>query len=156
MEHQNLNLNPENDINDLALVKRLQPVLSMRRTPPPHIHDDIVRAKLLEKYIAASSSPYGLLYVRAPAGYGKSTFLSQALTTLSENNWSTAWLTFSDDENDELQFYKYLIEIAKDLGLALSTQYIQSPSCALSIGCPVDPDEGSWNYQLSTLSGEIK
>ena len=28
--------------------------------------------------------------------------------------------------------------------------------CALSIGCPVDPDEGSWNYQISTLSGEIK
>ena len=30
------------------------------------------------------------------------------------------------------------------------------PRCALSIGCPVDPDEGSWNYQISTLSGEIK
>jgi len=28
--------------------------------------------------------------------------------------------------------------------------------CDFSIGCPVDPDEGSWNYQISSLSGEIK
>ena len=28
--------------------------------------------------------------------------------------------------------------------------------CDFSIGCPVDPDEGSWNYRTSIPSGEIK
>ena len=52
--------------------------------------------------------------------------------------------------------YFQIFPIEKVLLIFFKIRIIGTPRCALSIGCPVDPDEGSWNYQISTLSGEIK
>jgi ATP/maltotriose-dependent transcriptional regulator MalT len=51
----------------------------------------------------------GTIYVVvAPAGYGKTTLLSQYRNLCEVQCWSTAWLGLEDEDNNEVSFYTYL------------------------------------------------
>ena len=76
-----------------------------------------------------------LIVLQAPAGYGKSTLLSQWHTKLISDNFRVGWLSLDDDDNNTLTLLSYLLGIIS------------------SMGAPSDPEEitsGKTIHELST------
>ncbi|WP_301107127.1 LuxR C-terminal-related transcriptional regulator [Sporosarcina sp.] len=71
-----------------------------------------------------------LTIVRAPAGYGKTTLLSQLISQLEE---PVAWLSIDANDNDPIRFWTYVIRsvsniVTKDEDSKVITQFnVQSP-----------------------------
>ena len=57
-----------------------------------------------------------LIVLQAPAGYGKSTLLSQWHTRLSSDNYTVGWLSLDDDDNNSLTLLSYLLGTVSSTG----------------------------------------
>ncbi|MBK8050052.1 MAG: hypothetical protein IPK16_24895 [Anaerolineales bacterium] len=68
----------------------------------------VIRPRLLEQLNAATS----LVFVIAPAGYGKTTLLS---TWLETNALPSAWLSLDEHDNDLVMFLTYLVDAVRTL-----------------------------------------
>ena len=77
------------------------PVLRTKLYQPPVPDDLVLRLRLLEKLERQRQRPLSL--ISAPAGYGKSTLVSNWLKTC---NVPSAWLSLDDRDND-LAFFMY-------------------------------------------------
>ena len=77
------------------------PVLRTKLYQPPVPDDLVLRLRLLEKLERQRQRP--LILISAPAGYGKSTLVSNWLKTC---NLPSAWLSLDDRDND-LAFFMY-------------------------------------------------
>ncbi|MDI4648332.1 LuxR C-terminal-related transcriptional regulator [Cohnella hashimotonis] len=72
---------------------------------PPVRRDGIVRTRLLERMDHAFNGR--LTELVAPAGFGKTTLLTQFLT---ERKAPAAWLSLDDTDNDPAKFWRYFIQ----------------------------------------------
>ncbi len=72
---------------------------------PPQRHDRLVRSRLVESMEHALPR-HKLILVAAPAGYGKTTLLTQ---WAQRSEHLIAWLALDDDDNDFERFFRYLL-----------------------------------------------
>ncbi|MEP2988272.1 MAG: LuxR C-terminal-related transcriptional regulator [Parasphingorhabdus sp.] len=89
---------------------------NIAKTSPPRLPDHLVRreallAKLQESIDCQAS------YILAPAGYGKSTLLSQWRDDLVEQHIACAWLTLDKGDNEIASFFSYLVLALDEAGV---------------------------------------
>jgi LuxR family transcriptional regulator, maltose regulon positive regulatory protein len=93
--------------------------------PPPYREKRVARTRLLEKLDAAANQR--LTLVCAPAGYGKTTLLSQWIKRL---NAPVGWLSLDGSDDDVIQFLRYFLtaiqQIDPTVG-ALIPEMLQPP-----------------------------
>jgi ATP/maltotriose-dependent transcriptional regulator MalT len=79
-------------------------LLSTKLFVPPVRAGLVTRPRLIEKLKAVLTNK--LTLVSAPAGFGKTTVLTQ---WLQDNHISAAWLSLEEPENDHVRFWEYVI-----------------------------------------------
>ncbi len=77
-------------------------LLASKLTAPPSAPYQVLRTALRDSICAADREK--VVLVQAPAGYGKTTVLLQALAVLCEQGVATAWLTVDAADNDVARF----------------------------------------------------
>src|SRR5829696_8001316 len=80
-------------------------LLATKVRVPPRTHHLVRRLRLVEA-IERDVLDYKLVLVSAPAGYGKTTLLSQ---WAQESRLPIAWLSISEEDNDVERFFRYLL-----------------------------------------------
>lgn len=97
-------------------------LLHTKLTPPPVRADRILRPRLTERFSAGLEHP--LTLVCAPAGYGKTTLLSEWLVPETERQLSLAWLSLDEDDNDPARFLTYLVSALSSAGATDSDEVL--------------------------------
>jgi LuxR family maltose regulon positive regulatory protein len=69
------------------------------------------RPRLIERLNRGADST--LTLVSAPAGFGKTTLLTEWLAIVSANGWSAAWLSLEKRDNDSALFWTYFVTALK-------------------------------------------
>jgi LuxR family maltose regulon positive regulatory protein len=91
---------------------------------PPHRQAMVPRPRLIERLRAGLDRK--LTLVSVPAGFGKTTLLSDWIHT-GIPDWQIAWLSLDEDDNDLGRFFTYLIAAFErtepDLGSTLSAVF---------------------------------
>ena len=85
------------------------PIIRTKLYPPPMAPDTVQRQRLLSLAQSAEQSP--LTLVSAPAGYGKSTLVSQWLDLLG---CKSAWLSLDNEDSELTQFLSYVVAALHD------------------------------------------
>src|SRR6478735_1519313 len=67
----------------------------------------VARPRLSERLSRGAES--ALTLVSAPAGFGKTTLLTEWLADAPADGWSAAWLSLDQRDNDPAVFWTYLI-----------------------------------------------
>ena len=80
------------------------PLLRTKLYIPPPRHEQVRRPRLLERLDAGLRCK--LTLVSAPAGFGKTTLVSEWMTGCSR---PAAWLSLDESDNDPTRFLAYLI-----------------------------------------------
>lgn len=84
--------------------------LDSKTTVPHAVLRAVERQRLVD--LLRESGPRRLTIVRAPAGYGKTTLLSQWISQFGE---PAVWLSIDDGDNDPIRFWKYVIRAVADV-----------------------------------------
>ncbi|MEM7734708.1 MAG: LuxR C-terminal-related transcriptional regulator [Deinococcota bacterium] len=89
-------------------------LLTTKLYPPVARTDGVVRARLLTRLNAGllAASPCNLSLVCAPAGFGKTTLVSQWLASIQQ---PVAWLSLDEDDNDSGRFLSYFVSALQTL-----------------------------------------
>jgi LuxR family transcriptional regulator, maltose regulon positive regulatory protein len=82
-------------------------LLDTKFFPPPVRDHWVTRARLFQRLHHVFSCRVGL--VSAPAGFGKSTLLSDWLKGLAQEKYASAWISLEPSDNDPQRFYNYFI-----------------------------------------------
>lgn len=91
--------------------------LLVSKLHPPRLHSSLVeRARLLKQLNAGLERKLTLLV--APAGFGKTTLLSQWIAASAAP--AVAWVTLDAGDNDPLRFWRYIISACQTLQADLS------------------------------------
>ncbi|WP_339806499.1 LuxR C-terminal-related transcriptional regulator [uncultured Marinobacter sp.] len=81
-------------------------LMTSKLNPPTSRAAQVPRDRVSEQVLAASAAR--LVLVRAPAGFGKTTAMTQCMTRMDQAGIETAWLTLDDADNDVSRFIWYL------------------------------------------------
>ncbi|MCL4561375.1 MAG: helix-turn-helix transcriptional regulator, partial [Chloroflexi bacterium] len=73
---------------------------------PPARPGAISRPRLTERLVAGVASPGTLTLLSGPAGFGKTTLLSEFA---GKRAGAVAWVSLDEDDNDPVRFWSYLI-----------------------------------------------
>lgn len=76
----------------------------------------VARPRLSERLRHGTES--ALTLVSAPAGFGKSTLLTQWLAAALDDRWSAVWLSLDQRDNDPALFWTYLVAALKKASAA--------------------------------------
>lgn len=90
-----------------------RPVTLGKLRPPRLMADHVARAALAARVCA----PGGPALIRAPSGFGKTTFMAEMREHLSATGLACAWLTLDAADNDALQLAVSLDAALDDIGL---------------------------------------
>lgn len=85
------------------------PLLSTKLFIPPVRPEVLTRPPLLKRLDGALSPAIRLVLIAAPAGFGKTTLVSDWQVSLKARGIPMAWLTLSAGDNDPVRFLRYLI-----------------------------------------------
>lgn len=87
------------------------PVLATKFFVPPPRAQLVPRPRLLQQLNVGIRSGRKLTLVSAPAGFGKTTVLSEWISNLRQHNpeLHAAWLSLDASDNDPVRFFGYLI-----------------------------------------------
>src|SRR3546814_18271704 len=85
----------------------MQDLIAAKFDPPMWMGDQIRRESLLGRLQGVLN--YRLTLVHAPAGYGKTSLLSQWRDSLDTAEVRVAWLTLERDDRDLKRFVNYLL-----------------------------------------------
>ena len=91
------------------------PILSPKLQIPPSRLQLVSRGRLLKAL--SGGLHYKLTLISAPAGYGKTTLLSEWSTNCE---WRLAWVTLGAEDNDTDRFLTYLITALQSAGSNLT------------------------------------
>lgn len=80
-------------------------LLATKLRIPPQTRSVVRRARLVDA-LEGAISDYKLVVISAPAGYGKTTLLSQWARA---SRVRVAWLSLSEEDNDPERFFRYLV-----------------------------------------------
>ena len=122
--------------------------LLLSKLSPPSLHASLLeRSRLLALLDAGSKAPLTLL--SAPAGFGKTTLVSQWLAARRASLPTTevAWVSLEASENDPLRFWRYLIAACQAFQVDL--QAVHSALGSLAPQPPFLPS--SLDTMLTTL-----
>ncbi len=117
---------------------RTIPLLQTKLCRPPVPQNTVCRTVLHERLDAASDLP--LTLVSAPAGYGKSTLISNWLQSCDVKS---AWVSLDENDNDLRVFLGYLVAAIRDV----------SPQACQSILLPLRSDDLPSTHDLVRLLG---
>lgn len=81
-------------------------LLSTKFYVPPARAYAVSRPRLTEKMMSCVNSPGSFALLSGPAGFGKTTLLSEFTAQLQK---PVAWLSLDEGDNDPVRFWKYLI-----------------------------------------------
>jgi LuxR family maltose regulon positive regulatory protein len=89
----------------------LMPLLTTKLNTPPLRPNLVPRPRLLQKLDEGLRAGRRLTLVSAPAGYGKTTLVTEWLHSLQTRDTDRAftWLSLDDDDNDPARFLAYLV-----------------------------------------------
>ena len=102
-------------------------LLSTKLYIPPARSNAIARSRLTEKLLVLIDRPGSFALLSSPAGFGKTTLLSEIVAQLQ---LPVAWVSLDEGDNDPVRFWSYLIAACQMVyaGVGASTQAIlQSP-----------------------------
>jgi ATP/maltotriose-dependent transcriptional regulator MalT len=115
------------------------PVLATKLFAPVRRPQLVARPRLAEQLDATLGAGHRLTLVSAPAGFGKTTLLSNWLTHLeqSQTNIRLAWLSLDDGDNDLARLLTHLVAALQSVDLdigsaALEVLHTASTSAALT------------------------
>lgn len=80
-------------------------ILSAKTKVPQPLSDSVIRKRLLDKFLMRGNERVTIL--RAPAGYGKTTLISQWLTNVQHEQ--VAYLSIDSSDNDPPRFWRYVL-----------------------------------------------
>jgi pimeloyl-ACP methyl ester carboxylesterase len=130
----------------------LQLLATKTEMPPPRPHL-VTRHRLLERLDNGLAAGSALVFVSAPAGYGKTTVLSDwvlHLECLSRpvgvSELRPVWLTLDDGDNDPTRFLSYLAAGLRKVDSALGQRLLDA---VLLSSLP------AWNDVLATTINEL-
>ena len=111
------------------------PLLTTKLYIPPIRPELVARALLIERLNTGLDSGHGLMLVAAPAGFGKTTLLSE---WFAGRERPTAWVSLDEDDNDPTRFWTYVVTAlqtihAKIGGTALAALRSHQPPPAKTI-----------------------
>lgn len=92
------------------------PLLATKLYIPPARPQRVPRARLIARMNEAVQGP--LTLVCAPAGYGKTTLLSE---WIPQNEHCVTWVSLDEDDNDPVRFWRYFIAALQTLNPQLCT-----------------------------------
>lgn len=81
-------------------------LMASKLNPPTSRAAQVPRTGLCQRILSASAAR--LVLVRAPAGFGKTTAMSQCMAQMEQEGIVTAWLTLDDADSDVSRFLWYL------------------------------------------------
>jgi LuxR family maltose regulon positive regulatory protein len=81
-------------------------LLSTKLYVPPRRTDAVPRRRLIEKLLACLSQTGSFVLLSGPAGFGKTTLLSEFAARLRQ---PVAWVSLDEGDNDPARFWSYLI-----------------------------------------------
>ena len=92
----------------------------------------VVRTRLLEQLDTTLDASHRLTVLSAPAGFGKTTLLSDWLSHLEQSQRLTrlAWLSLDDGDNDVTRFLTHLVAALQGAGLDVDEQVLGSMDAA--------------------------
>ena len=79
---------------------------------PPSRSNVVARPQLVEKILAGLDRPGSFTLVSAPAGFGKTTLISECVSRLGQ---PAAWVSLDEGDNDPIQFWTYLISACQSV-----------------------------------------
>jgi LuxR family maltose regulon positive regulatory protein len=110
------------------------PLLATKLFIPPPAESLVLRPRLLEKLADSLRPGCRLTLVSAPAGYGKTTLVSNWITSLKALEDRPAplvtWLSLDDGDNDPIVFWSYIVSALQVQKKAIGKQsltLLQSP-----------------------------
>lgn len=86
-------------------------MLITKLLPPRYHHVPLPRQRLLDRLTNVAYQQ--IVYIRAPAGFGKTTLLTQWRKTLIEHGSRVAWINLDASDSDEGQFVDYWVAALK-------------------------------------------
>ncbi|HNB52449.1 MAG TPA: AAA family ATPase, partial [Anaerolineales bacterium] len=100
------------------------PVLATKLYIPPPRPKIVLRPRLLEPLKEGLHRKLTLL--SAPAGFGKTTILSEWIASFEQNEprVRAAWVSLDEGDNDPARFLTYFIAAVQTLGVQVSTQVL--------------------------------
>jgi LuxR family maltose regulon positive regulatory protein len=111
----------------------------------PQAHPDSVpRPRLTSKLEEGVRRKLAL--ISAPAGFGKTTLLSEWLTTTAGSEWPVSWISVDEGDNDPALFFSYFIAALRDIQADIG----EAPLALLR-----SPHERPLRSMLTTLINEI-
>src|SRR4051812_23992718 len=82
-------------------------LLQTKLTPPSSRPDCVPRPRLSQRLIASLEHP--LTLICAPAGFGKTTLITDWCQQNATSNLRLAWFALDEDDNDPTRFLTYLV-----------------------------------------------
>ena len=106
------------------------PILATKLFIPPTRTDVVLRARLIERLNEGLEKGHNLTLISAPAGFGKTTLVSEWIAT---SGTPAAWLSLDEGDNDPVRFLAYLVSALQihlpkiGLGVLAALQTPQPP-----------------------------
>ncbi len=82
------------------------PILVTKLYLPPHAPQIVIRPRLIERLTESLSRGHKLILASAPAGFGKTTLISEWVANCGQ---PVAWLSLDENDHDPVRFLTYLI-----------------------------------------------
>ncbi|MCW2640162.1 MAG: helix-turn-helix transcriptional regulator [Dactylosporangium sp.] len=104
------------------------PVLATKLFAPARRAQLVARPRLAERLDTTLDAGHRLTLVSAPAGFGKTTLLSDWLTHLEQSRTDIrlAWLSLDDGDNDLARLLTHLVAALQGVGLAVDSSALES------------------------------
>ena len=127
------------------------PLLETKLHVPRPRRGLVTRPRLIERLSGAAEAE--LTLVSAPAGFGKTTLLTDWLAAAAADGWSTAWLSLDQRDNDPVLFWTYLVTALKSAAAGVgerSLSLLQSPPQP-----PIDAVLATLLNDLSAVANDV-
>ncbi len=98
-------------------------LLSTKLFTPPKQNNFVLRSRLDELLDKACQTGYGFTLISAPAGYGKTSFVS---SWLQDGHIPSTWLSLDEEDNDPIVFMQYLITALQKIVPSISLDLLAS------------------------------
>jgi LuxR family maltose regulon positive regulatory protein len=110
------------------------PVLATKLFAPLRRSRLVARPRLLEQLDTTLDASHRLTLLSAPAGFGKTTVLSDWLSDLDHRQASTraAWLSLDDADNDLTRFMSHLIAALHGVGIDVDSAVLEQQRTSIS------------------------
>ncbi len=98
-------------------------ILSTKLFIPTVSHEVIHRPRLFEKLTEGLKNGHSLTLISAPAGYGKTTLLTEWISTYQGQ---VGWLSLDEQDNNESRFWKYFVSTFQTISNELVQKSLQN------------------------------